>query len=923
MKKLFATILVLSAAMAIQSGKAHAYTNSRLMDDQIFDNTGSMNSSQIQGFFDGTYGQLSGGSPCLRSFNTPNVHWDGNDWYFGDNIRRGNSTGWAEASYPWNSAWGPAQIPSSSYISKIASFWGFNPQVIIATLQKEQSLVSGTACDSWRYTSAMGYDCDDQNRRFDYPAIGVYQTCVAHQKYAGFTRQVLWAGWQLKFNKERSYGNTSWDGDDRIVYGGKMTQGYRKRCGTETCSLVYYDGNASIDGQIVYMENGTTASFYTYTPHLGQRLPGIFEGWFGSATADVRKWSVDSWSSEQDLTSLAAGTNSKITLKAKNIGSTTWFNHTNTPIRLATSQPYNHDSPFVSQGWINATRPADMQESAVSPGGIATFVFNVRAPVTNGTYTDHFSLVQDNYTWLNDPDFTITLTSTGSLWAWNIENQSADKDLSQMKMGEIARVTLRAKNTGNTTWNNSGGTPVKLATTSPQNHSSPYFTSGWLSDSRPALLTESQVAPGNIGTFSFDIKAPSTGADFSEHFSLVAENYIWLNDPGFTLNVKVVNYWGWSIESTSSSRELTSLPSGFTAGITLRARNTSSGTWYNHGGSPTRLATVQSQNHNSIFATSSWISPSRPATLAEATVPPGGVGTFYFDVQAPAPGQTYVEHFSLVAENTAWFNDPGLEVAITPTQAWAWQIQSYSSSKDLSKLPSGSASTITLVARNSGATTWHNSGGAPVRLGTVSPQNHSSVMASSGWISGNRPAQLKDQFVPPGGYGTFIFDVKAPETKSTFTDFFSLVAENYTWLNDPGFNISLTSISPYSWEVVSQTSDRNLSTMNPNQIALVTLRVKNIGSIPWNNDGSTVTRLGTSNPYNSSSPFATNAWYSPSRPATLQESSVEPGQIGTFIFEIKAPSTAGSFSDKFNIVKESFAWLEDIGYTLSVTVVSP
>ncbi len=220
--------------VAFTATSAHAYNNSQLIDDPVFDNVGSMNEAQVQSF-------LTARGPCLKSYNDIDFNWNGSAWTYG------------------------GSIPASKIIYKAAQQWGLNPQVILATLQKESSLVSGTACDGWRYTSAMGYDCPDSG------------SC--NPKFAGLSRQVLWGSWQLKFNKERSLGNTAWDGDDNITYVGFMTQGVRKRCGG--CASHYYSGDATVDGQVLHLNNGATASLYTYTPHLGQSFPGLFESFFG------------------------------------------------------------------------------------------------------------------------------------------------------------------------------------------------------------------------------------------------------------------------------------------------------------------------------------------------------------------------------------------------------------------------------------------------------------------------------------------------------------------------------------------------------------------------------------------------------------------------------------------------------------------
>jgi len=107
-------LLVATVSIAAFIVPAHAtdYNNSRLMDDQIFDNNASMNESQIQSF-------LSARGSCLASYNDVDPTWTGSTWTYG---------GSASAAHT---------------IYKVSQQWGLNPQVIIATLQKEQSLITG------------------------------------------------------------------------------------------------------------------------------------------------------------------------------------------------------------------------------------------------------------------------------------------------------------------------------------------------------------------------------------------------------------------------------------------------------------------------------------------------------------------------------------------------------------------------------------------------------------------------------------------------------------------------------------------------------------------------------------------------------------------------------------------------------------
>lgn len=108
-----------------------------------------------------------------------------------------------------------------------------NPGVILAYLEKEQSLLSlqgyNTQTDPEnRIKTAMGYGCPDTSR------------CDA--QYFGFANQVKWAAYQLQFN----YNNANRPGFSHIV---------NKTINT-------------LDGYNVFLSNEATAANYRYTPHV-------------------------------------------------------------------------------------------------------------------------------------------------------------------------------------------------------------------------------------------------------------------------------------------------------------------------------------------------------------------------------------------------------------------------------------------------------------------------------------------------------------------------------------------------------------------------------------------------------------------------------------------------------------------------------
>ncbi len=271
MKRLraFFSLVFLSTLLmaALVSPTAHAaFNQNRLIDDVIFSNTGTMTAAQIDSWLNSQFP-----SSCISTnngFSSP------------DPTGYSPSTGY---TYGGN-------VSGGQVIYDAAQAYGLNPQVLIATLQKESSVVSGTASYHCQYiNTAMGYGCPDNGSCPTNPAT-----------MSGFSKQVIHAAWLLKFGQQRSRGNIGWNvqlnnspqagdhwdnsDDPPACYGGPMTQGTLSRgCGQ---AATFYDGYTTIDSTSVHMDTGGTAALYWYTPHFSgnQNFVSIFQGWFGSPT---------------------------------------------------------------------------------------------------------------------------------------------------------------------------------------------------------------------------------------------------------------------------------------------------------------------------------------------------------------------------------------------------------------------------------------------------------------------------------------------------------------------------------------------------------------------------------------------------------------------------------------------------------------
>jgi len=377
-----------------------------------------------------------------------------------------------------------------------------------------------------------------------------------------------------------------------------------------------------------------------------------------------------------------------------------------------------------------------------------------------------------------------------------------------------------------------------------------------------------------------------------------------------------------------------SLAAGQTAYATVVMKNTGNTTWTRSGApgvSDTRLATYGPWGRSSAICETSWIiSCTRPAELKESSVAPGQSGTFEFAIRAPLNPGEYNESFALIVDGRTTFNGGAMtfSIKVNPVTFSAqptWQQVYTDSSKNTAlgwnaDLAAGQTAYATVVMKNTGNTTWTKSGAfglTDTRLVTYGPWGKKSVVCDPGWIIDcTRPAELKESSVAPGQSGTFEFPIRAPLNPGKYSESFGLVVDGRTTFTSGvmtfNFNVSPVTFSAQpTWQQVYTDSSKNTAlgwnaTLSPNQKAYAEVVMKNTGNTTWTKSGAfTVsdTRLATYGPWGRSSAICETSWIiSCTRPAELKESSVAPGQSGTFEFEIKAPQSPGTYTEPFGLV---------------------
>ena len=278
-----AMLCILTLLAQTLPARADAFNPSLIMDDTVFDNVNSMSAAQIDAWLN-TFP-----NSCIstnKGFSAP------------------DPTGYSPSGgYTYG-----GNVSAGKVLYDTAQAYDINPQVLIALLQREQSLITGGAgCSVLRYAAATGYGCPDSGIGTDYSYSGVdlYSingvevtsvtgTRVNSAAKVGFSQQLIHAAWLLKYSEQRSEGNVtwaiirgSWNNSDDLAscYSGPMTQGTRKSC--PNGQATYYDGYTTIDGGALYMSTGATAAFYWYAPHVSDNLNlyNPFVSWFGGTVS--------------------------------------------------------------------------------------------------------------------------------------------------------------------------------------------------------------------------------------------------------------------------------------------------------------------------------------------------------------------------------------------------------------------------------------------------------------------------------------------------------------------------------------------------------------------------------------------------------------------------------------------------------------
>ena len=245
------------------------------------------------------------------------------------------------------------------------------------------------------------------------------------------------------------------------------------------------------------------------------------------------------YQSESPWPTIAPGTSTTLTVKFQNTGTATWQKG------VAGKQAnlgLNGDtltfaSLGMNDGWLSANRLATTSEATVSPGQTGTFTFNVRAPMTPGTYRLPLRPVIDGVTWMEDQGVYMVVVSASSYHSRWV----SQSPYPTLRAGEIsAPLTITFTNAGSSSWVKGVlGQEARLGVNLDDVTWAALGVS-WPYASRVAIQTEATVGSGQNATFTFQVKAPAMPGVYSIHLRPVIDGVTWMEDEGVFLVVTVI-----------------------------------------------------------------------------------------------------------------------------------------------------------------------------------------------------------------------------------------------------------------------------------------------------------------------------------------------------------------------------------------------
>ena len=208
------------------------------------------------------------------------------------------------------------------------------------------------------------------------------------------------------------------------------------------------------------------------------------------------------------------------------------------------------------------------------------------------------------------------------------------------------------------------------------------------------------------------------------------------------------------------------------------------------------------------------------------------------------------------------------------------------------KMPADRKMQYTVKLKNTGEKTWDEN----TRITLISDP-----LVKRSFIIGT--SKVNEKTVAPGETGTFKLTIQS-RLYGGFNYIKLRPFFNGEYLSEDAISIPTVIENPnFDYEIMAFSIPKKSLSFGESLSAIVTL--KNTGDVKWRNYGAHRISLGSAKPTDRESEFTGST-----RMGLLEEAIVRPGDIGHFVFNLKAPSKIGNYTEYFAPVIENITWLD-------------
>ena len=561
------------------------------------------------------------------------------------------------------------------------------------------------------------------------------------------------------------------------------------------------------------------------------------------------------------------------------------------PIPAGTAVSYR----ILSRGAVMLQGPAVTLASAVSPGtvGIASVPFAVPSI---GSYIVRWDLQTGGQWWStlkSTPVRDVAFRSADWSADWLTDNVPIS-----WVAGETRTVQVSVSNDGGRVWPASGVDPVRLGYKWVSN-----VTGETIMGAQRTSLG-SDVPPGQTVTLQIQVTAPVYPANYTMFLDLYKENEFAFADKGIAPDDTPT---GVTVDFKASYLlGAATFAAGQTTVVPVTITNAGKGTIPVTSSYPVTLG------HHWFDAAGKAVLWDGPRTKLTADLLAGQSVLVAAQVTAPSQGGAYTLRFDLVQEGISWFSQKGVPTGNMPVTIAAPIVPSYGASYDAG-VPTfamaGTQGTIPMTLKNTSNFTWPAAGANPITLSYhwSTPSGQAVVWDGARTklpadLASGASVQLQAQVAFPPAPGNYLLR-------------WDVVQEGQFWFSGKGAPtldqpLTVTANVPpfYGGSIDPSGTPASLPAKTT---VTVPIRVQDLSNFDFGSDVNLSYHWYDAN-------GATVAWDGARTPlAGLRQNDVRSVDA-----VVATPATPGTYTLKFDIVREGFTWFSSQGMMLASNTVS-